>query len=118
MGLFGTFGELVELAAFIEDGLSEEVAAFTLSFQAKKMQQQSGSSKGSKQVAGQKRKWGDTSGGGQSGPGCFGCGSKDHKVASCPSRGAGRGSMVRSSHGGQGCFGCGSMDRSSKIQEP
>lgn len=108
--LFGTLGELVELAASIEDGLREEVASSTLSFQAKKMQQQSGSSKGSGQVVGQKRKWGGTSGGTQSGPGCFGCGSKDHKIAGCPSRSAGHGGPVRSSQSGQGCFGCGSMD--------
>ncbi|MFX5441803.1 hypothetical protein ABTD45_19490, partial [Acinetobacter baumannii] len=48
--VFGTLGELVELAASIEDGLSEEVAVSTLSFSTKKMQQQSGSSKGSKLV--------------------------------------------------------------------
>ena len=83
---FCTVDELVETAALLEEGLKDEVVVVTPSLQARSMPQQSGPSRGGKPMQGQKRKWDGSSSGSRDCQGCFGCGSMDHRVASCPKK--------------------------------
>ncbi|KAG7588974.1 Integrase catalytic core [Arabidopsis suecica] len=78
--------ELVETAALLEEGLKDEAVVTSPTLQVKKPQQQSSSNKSGKPVQGQKRKCDETQRASQDGQGCFGCGSKDHRVASYPRR--------------------------------
>ncbi|KAG7585890.1 Reverse transcriptase domain [Arabidopsis thaliana x Arabidopsis arenosa] len=94
--------ELVETAALLEEGLKDEAVVTSPTLQVKKPQQQSSSNKSGKPVQGQKHKCDETQRASQDGQGCFGCGSKDHRVASYPRR---------SERGGSGGSGNGDTDR-------
>ncbi|KFK29096.1 hypothetical protein AALP_AA7G088300 [Arabis alpina] len=79
---FVSKAELVEAAANIEEDLREKAVVVSPAVQPRIPQQhvqQVGPSKGGKPAQGQKRKWEDTSRSGQSGRGCYSCGSLDHK---------------------------------------
>ncbi|XP_010501839.1 PREDICTED: uncharacterized protein LOC104779151 [Camelina sativa] len=63
------------------------------SVQPQRSQPHSVSRKGGKLAQGQKRKFEDMQRSRYSGPRCFGCGSRDHKVTNCPQRGEKRAVM-------------------------
>ncbi|KAL1204638.1 hypothetical protein V5N11_010741 [Cardamine amara subsp. amara] len=84
---FCTVDELVETAALLEEGLKEEVVSVKPSLQARSVPHQSVPSRGGRPMQGQKRKRDGALSGSRGGPGCFGCGSTDHRVASCPRKG-------------------------------
>ncbi|CAA7029437.1 unnamed protein product [Microthlaspi erraticum] len=112
----------VELPSSIEEDQREQVgpvavpSAVAPAIQPRSQQQQPekrrgpGFGKGGKLAQGQKRRWDEDSGGSQSDRGVyFGCGSRDHRVASCPKRiylgrlridSADRGYAGGSDHGG------------------
>ncbi|KFK29224.1 hypothetical protein AALP_AA7G105500 [Arabis alpina] len=89
--------ELVETVAQIEENLREQAAVVVPAVQPRRPQQQVqqvGPSKGGMPAQGHKRNWEDTSRSGQSGRGCYGCGSLDQKRESCPKQNETRAARV------------------------
>ncbi|XP_010490257.1 PREDICTED: uncharacterized protein LOC104768004 [Camelina sativa] len=83
---YPTRAELVETTGWIEDDLSSQVVVVSPPVQPKQTQPPSTSGKGGKPPQGQKRKFDVMQRSGFSGAGCFGCGSLEQRVASCPHR--------------------------------
>ncbi|XP_023644207.1 uncharacterized protein LOC111832095 [Capsella rubella] len=78
--------ELVEVALGIEDELRSHLVISNPSVQQKMAQPNFVLSRGGKPAQGHKRKRDDASKVGKGGRGYFGCGSMDHKLASCPKK--------------------------------
>uniref|UniRef100_A0A1J3JZU5 CCHC-type domain-containing protein n=1 Tax=Noccaea caerulescens TaxID=107243 RepID=A0A1J3JZU5_NOCCA len=110
-GMYHTRAGLVELAASIEEDLREPVssavvpAAVVPATHPRGQQQHqqrrgysSGHGRGGRPAQGQKRRAEEISASSPSTGGCFGCGSLDHRVATCPKRAGSRETTV--------CFYC------------
>uniref|UniRef100_A0A1J3DMB2 CCHC-type domain-containing protein n=2 Tax=Noccaea caerulescens TaxID=107243 RepID=A0A1J3DMB2_NOCCA len=110
-GMYHTRAGLVELAASIEEDLREPVSTAVVPVavapathpRGQQQHQQrrghsSGYGRGSRPAQGQKRRAEEISASSPSTGGCFGCGSLDHRVATCPKRAGSRETTV--------CFYC------------